>query len=115
MATEGTGPPPPFPYRLASLAVVVLLERRFPVLGERVERLLRGALAADDGRIDPLVQLLQKLGIFGYRPEVLDLEHRVVEGLVVGRGVLEFRRFKHCLVAGVAAELGPLLLRLVLD
>ena len=82
---------------------------------QAVERLLGRALAADDEGIEPVVDLGEQLGVLRHRPEVLHHEHRLVEGLVVGRRVAELVGLEDRLARGVAAELGPALLGLVLD
>src|SRR5687767_4317738 len=71
------------------LRAPVLLEGGFPVLGQTVEGLFGGTPAGDDERMEPLVGRGQQLRVLGHGPEVLHHEHRLVEGLVVRRGLAE--------------------------
>src|SRR5450631_3666430 len=94
---------------------LVLLEGLFPIVGQAVERFVGGALAAHDEGIHALVHLLQQRRVLGRGPEVLDHQHALIEGFVVGRGLAELLRAQHLLIAGVAAQLGPALLHVVAD
>src|SRR4051812_29763032 len=61
---------------------LVLLEGFVPIVGQAVESFLGCALAAHDEGIDTLVHLFQQGRVLGRRPEVLDHQHALIEGLV---------------------------------
>src|SRR5215204_1374316 len=86
---EKEGAASPLRRQVELLAAAVFLERRVPIGSQRIERFLGRAGIAGHVRIDALVELLQQFGIFRNRPEILHLEHGLVEGLVIRRGVLE--------------------------
>src|SRR6478672_7461848 len=107
--------PPGAAVRLFLTVSLVLVERLSPIGFDAVERLLGRSLAVDDVGIEPLIELVQEFGVFRCSPEILDHQHRLIEGLVVRRCLAELRRFKDSLAAGVAAKLSPFLLGRVLD
>src|SRR6185503_191456 len=94
---------------------LVLLEGLFPVVSQTVQGFFGCTLAAHDERIHALVHLLEQRGVLGRGPEVLDHQHALIEGFVIGRGLAELVRTQHLLVAGVAAQLGPAFLHVVAD
>src|SRR6516164_9710042 len=106
--------PPGAAARLFLTVSLVLVERPCPIGFDAVERLLGRSLAIDDVGIEPLIELVQEFGVFWRSPEILDHQHRLIEGLVVGRCLAELRRLKDSLAAGVAAKLSPFLLGRVL-
>src|SRR6516225_2881118 len=106
--------PPGAAARLLLTVSLVLVERPCPIGFDAVERLLGRSLAIDDVGIEPLIELVQEFGVFWRSPEILDHQHRLIEGLVVGRCLAELRRLKDSLAAGVAAKLSPFLLGRVL-
>src|SRR5258708_16473329 len=97
------------------LVSLVLLERGFPVVGQAVQGFFGRALVAHDERMQTLVHLVQQLRVLLGGPEVLHHEHGLIERFVVRGGLTELFRRQHLGVAGIAAELGPLLLHVVAD
>src|SRR6201989_227444 len=106
----------PFPAARDDYSIaLVLLEGLLPIVGQAVERFFGRALAAHDEGVDALVHLLEQSRVLGRGPEVLDHQHALIEGLVVGRGLAELLRAQHLLIAGVAAQVSPTLLNVVAD
>jgi len=90
-----------------------LPESGFPVLGQFVLGFFGRSFAADDEAVPALVGRSEEFGIFGDRPEILDDQHRLVERLVVRRGLAEGVRLQDRGAARVAAQFAPTLLHVV--
>src|ERR1700726_516520 len=98
--SRGTGRPS----QSVRLDLAVFLEHLLPILHQKIERFLRGALVGHDVVMNSLLHIEQELRIGGLGPEVLDDIHGLQEIGGKRRALRETRIIEHRLVAGITAK-----------